>query len=278
MAAEDSKLETAADWIRSAQAMIVTAGAGMGVDSGLPDFRGPEGFWRAYPALKTQGMRFQDIATPDHFERDTARLAWGFYGHRLAMYREVLPHAGFGILRRWADRMPHGAWVFTSNVDGHFQLAGFAAERVHECHGSIHRLQCAQSCCQATWPADTFQPVVDAGTCLLLSEPPVCPTCGGAARPNILMFDDYSWTDGPTMASRGRLDAWRRAAKDVLVIEIGAGTDIPTVRRFGERAATRFLRINPRQWKVSGGPRALGIEGTALHVLRQIDRMVGGEV
>ncbi|CAG9172512.1 NAD-dependent protein deacetylase [Cupriavidus laharis] len=277
MAVEDNELETAADWIRSAQAMIVTAGAGMGVDSGLPDFRGPEGFWSAYPALKTQGMCFYDIASPHHFEQDTARLAWGFYGHRLAMYRDVVPHAGFGILHKWASRMSQGAWVFTSNVDGHFQRGGFAAERVHECHGSIHRLQCARPCCEATWPADAFQPVVDADTCLLLNELPVCPACGGATRPNILMFDDPSWIDGPSAASWERLDAWRRAAKDVLVIEIGAGTDIPTVRRFGERVAGRFLRINPRQWRVRGGPRSLGIEGTALHVLRQIDRLVGGE-
>lgn len=50
-------------------------------------------------------------------------------------------------------------------------------------------------------------------------------------------------------------------------------TDIPTVRRFGERVADSFLR-NPREWKVRGGPRSMGIEGAALDVLRQIDALV----
>ena len=58
-------LEQAADLIRHADGMLIGAGAGMGVDSGLPDFRGPEGFWRAYPALREAGLKFSEIASPD---------------------------------------------------------------------------------------------------------------------------------------------------------------------------------------------------------------------
>ncbi|MCB1769892.1 MAG: hypothetical protein KDJ31_09395 [Candidatus Competibacteraceae bacterium] len=111
----------------------------MGVDSGLPAFRGTQGFWSAYPAY--QGRSFMDIATPETFTSDP-ELAWGFYGHRLNLYRQYPPHAGFAILRRWAESMPLGAFVMTSNVDGHFQRAGFAPEPVYECHGSLHHLQC----------------------------------------------------------------------------------------------------------------------------------------
>ena len=60
--------------------LLFTAGAGMGVDSGLPDFRGDKGFWKAYPALF--GHSFSDMANPSWFDSDP-RLAWGFYGHRL---------------------------------------------------------------------------------------------------------------------------------------------------------------------------------------------------
>ena len=105
--------------------MIVTAGAGMGVDSGLPDFRGAEGFWNAYPVYRKLGLNFEDLANPHWFESDPC-LAWGFYGHRLALYRRTGPHAGFEILRRWADAKPQGAFVFTSNVDGQFQRCGLA--------------------------------------------------------------------------------------------------------------------------------------------------------
>ncbi len=96
----------------------------MGVDSGLPDFRGVHGFWRAYPALRAKDVRFEDIANPTAFRHDPER-AWGFYGHRLNLYRRTAPHRGYSILSKWAERMEHGAFVFTSNVDGHFQKGCF---------------------------------------------------------------------------------------------------------------------------------------------------------
>ncbi|MCO8648005.1 NAD-dependent protein deacetylase, partial [Burkholderia multivorans] len=98
-----------------ADALLVTAGAGIGVDSGLPDFRGTDGFWRAYPALRHERFEFHEIASPQAF-RARPQLAWGFYGHRLALYRSTVPHAGFAILRRWIDAMPNGGFVLTSNV------------------------------------------------------------------------------------------------------------------------------------------------------------------
>jgi NAD-dependent SIR2 family protein deacetylase len=104
-------IERAAQWLSEADGLLITAGAGMGVDSGLPDFRGSEGFWRAYPALGTAGIRFEEIASPQSFRSDPA-LAWAFYGHRLDLYRRTQPHRGFDILREWAAKMPRGAFVF----------------------------------------------------------------------------------------------------------------------------------------------------------------------
>src|SRR4051812_32162378 len=92
--------------------LLVTAGAGLGVDSGLPDFRGPEGFWRAYPGLKQSGLRFEQIANPEHFHTDPT-LGWGFYGHRLKLYRETKPHDGFRILLELGQSKPDGYFVFT---------------------------------------------------------------------------------------------------------------------------------------------------------------------
>ena len=69
----------AAEWIAEADGLLITAGAGMGVDSGLPDFRGKEGFWNAYPGLGKQGVDFIDIANPRNFIIDP-ELAWGFTG------------------------------------------------------------------------------------------------------------------------------------------------------------------------------------------------------
>jgi NAD-dependent SIR2 family protein deacetylase len=121
---DPASIYAAAEVIADADALLVAAGAGMGVDSGLPDFRGPEGFWRAYLTLGRRGLQFYEVASPRTFDTDPA-LAWGFYGHRLSLYRRTVPHAGFGILRGWGERMLYGCGVFTSNVDGQFQRAGF---------------------------------------------------------------------------------------------------------------------------------------------------------
>ncbi len=88
--------------IKEADAMLITAGAGMGVDSGLPDFRGKEGFWRAYPIAKKLGLRFEELANPRWFREDP-ELAWAFYGHRLKTYRETNPHEGFYIPKKLGE-------------------------------------------------------------------------------------------------------------------------------------------------------------------------------
>ena len=77
----------------------------MGVDSGLPDFRGAQGFWGAYPALGRARIAFERIANPAAFASHP-RLVWGFYGHRLNLYRATVPHAGFDILRQIGEQMP----------------------------------------------------------------------------------------------------------------------------------------------------------------------------
>ena len=107
------QLTQAVEAIASADALLIGAGAGMGVDSGLPDFRGDGGFWRAYPPF--HGKSFASISNPVWFHRDPQQ-AWGFFGHRLNLYRRTQPHAGFEILRRMAESRPAGYFVFTSNV------------------------------------------------------------------------------------------------------------------------------------------------------------------
>ena len=151
----DDAMERAARAIASAEAILIGAGAGMGVDSGLPDFRGGSGFWKAYPPYAKLGLEFTAIANPRWFRSDP-ELAWGFYGHRLMLYRETLPHEGFAILRRWMGRMPRGGFVYTSNVDGHFQKAGFPPEQVYEVHGTIGAMQCLGECGVGIFPADSL--------------------------------------------------------------------------------------------------------------------------
>lgn len=270
----DDAIRQAADWIRDADGLLITAGAGMGVDSGLPDFRGTDGFWRAYPALRHHGFSFEDIANPAGFASNP-RLSWGFYGHRLALYRATVPHAGFGILLKWASTMKHGAFVFTSNVDGQFQKAGFDAGRIVECHGSVHRLQCVGGCNEDAWTADSFSPLVNEANCLLENEMPRCPHCGGLARPNILMFEDWKWVAKCTDRQERRLATWLESTQRLVVVEMGAGRALPTVRRFSERHGPHVIRINPRDYSISPAM-GVGVAARASDALKLLNNVLGG--
>ncbi|KPF70291.1 hypothetical protein IP84_00540 [beta proteobacterium AAP99] len=272
-------LEHAAHLIHQSDALVIAAGAGMGVDSGLPDLRGTQGFWQAYPALAQARLQFEDIACPDTFRTDPA-LAWGFYGHRLQLYRATRPHAGFEILRRWAEAKPFGGRVFTSNVDGAFQRAGFAQADVQECHGSIHHLQCLDACSNAIWPADDFVPQVDSAACRLLNAPPRCPHCGAMARPNVLMFGDADWVPDRSARQARAMATWLAGVQRPVVIEIGAGTAIPSVRMFTERLrwqhGARLVRINLREPEVKDAA-DVGVAIGALEALQQLQKRLNSE-
>ncbi len=244
----------AAEALRRARFLIVTAGAGMGVDSGLPDFRGDQGFWQAYPMYRHLGISFVDAANPEHFARDPA-FGWGFYGHRTNLYRATVPHRGFALLQEWARRFDLDIFVVTSNVDGQFQKAGFAEDRVVEVHGSIHHLQCQRPCTQDIWDNRETIPV-DEHT-MRARHLPRCPRCSDIARPNILMFGDFSWIGDRSNRQERRFQAFlsQHAGEPGVVIEMGAGSTIPTIRylseRLGRSPEVRVVRINPREPQIA---------------------------
>lgn len=264
--------QRAAEAIASATALMIGAGAGMGVDSGLPDFRGPEGFWKAYPPFR--GKQFHEMSTPHWFDTDP-QLAWGFFGHRWNLYSSAIPHEGFQILLKWARRLP--TFVLTSNVDGQFQKAGFSDSIVYECHGSIRHLQCGTPCHKTLWPANDLQLKVDPETIRTNSALPECPQCRGIARPNILMFSDYNWVSDRSDKQRWRWSNWLRNIDEtrLVTIELGAGLAVPSVRIECESLAGTLIRINPREADVPENGISLPVG--ALAALRGIDERIPAE-
>ncbi len=238
----------------------------MGVDSGLPDFRGREGFWHAYPAAAKLGLAFEQLANPSWFDRDPA-LAWAFYGHRLNLYRNTQPHRGFSRLLQLGRTCPKGFFVFTSNVDGHFQKAGFPAERIVECHGSIHFLQCTRPCTHQVWPTPQPPLSIDEDRFRALDPLPHCPHCGALARPNILMFGDSNWIPDRTADQEQHLANWLQTVFDsgakLTALELGAGSAVPSVRWLLERSVQQtcgtLIRVNPREARVPAGHIGLAI-------------------
>jgi NAD-dependent SIR2 family protein deacetylase len=233
-------LEAAAAALCEADALLIGAGAGMGVDSGIPDYRGSDGFWTARPGWESlaQGRWFLE-----DYEAATEVMTM-----KARVFERARPHAGYAALRDIAARMHRGVFVYTSNVDSHFERAGFHPDAIMECHGSMRWAQCAEMCTRDVWRAQApSQP------------PPECPNCGGHTRPNVLLFGDNMWTSQRHVYQNKRYAEWKQRLEDarVVVLEIGAGQTIPSVREQCEQIAERFggthIRLNPFEAEIEGG-------------------------
>lgn len=240
----------------------------MGVDSGLPDFRGDTGFWKAYPPIAKLGISFYEMANPEWFHRNP-RLAWAFYGHRLNLYRNTTPHDGFFQLLEVGKQKRGGYFVFTSNVDGQFQKAGYEDDTVEECHGSLHHFQCTGPCGNDIWDASEITVTVDEEAFRAKEPLPGCRSCDLIARPNVLMFGDWFWNQRRTEAQGRRFSLWLQSLREnnlpLAIVEIGAGRSIPTVRSTSEYVAdlhdAPLIRINPRDPEVPAGHLSIPLGG-----------------
>ncbi len=254
----DKNIKLAAQEISKADAILINAGAGIGVDSGLPDFRGNSGFWKAYPPIAKLGKSFSEMANPIWFQ-DDPKIAWAFYGHRLNLYRKTIPHKGFHQLLEIGKSKIGDYFVFTSNVDGQFQKAGYNDELIEECHGSIHHFQCSVPCTGNIWAANDIEVKVNEKVFEAQAPFPECPTCGAVARPNILMFGDWAWLSDRTTNQANRLSEWLESIKNyrLAIIEMGAGKYVPSVRHKSQHIARNnnsiLIRINPRDYDVPKG-------------------------
>lgn len=275
-------LVLAANLIAEADALLIGAGAGASVESGLPDFRGDEGFWRMYPPAKKLGFCYEDVAGGPWFVEDP-EMAWGFVVHCQRLFASREPHEGYHILKRWSDAR-ETSWVYTSNVDRYFYRAGFSPDHITEIHGFRDVLQCVKPCSRATWAQDLCDEKafrLDERSLKLATESiPRCPHCGALARPNALMFNDNKWIGDVTREQEERLTLWLNERLDmnhkVAVIEIGAGSTMPNVRfqceRYARAYGTPLIRINTAE--PEGPDETLGLPMPALAALRAINALL----
>jgi NAD-dependent SIR2 family protein deacetylase len=267
----------AAKAIADADVIIVGAGAGMGVDSGMPDFRSADGFWGNYPLLNGKRLDVLSMCNPDWFRNDPA-FAWGFYGHRLNMYRDTPPHAGFEVLAHWVAQSRRGGFVYTSNIDSHFQKSGFHPSRIFEVHGSLQWLQCMDNCGIGLFTSDGLKIEVDEA--LHVRGPlPRCRACGALARPNIVLYGDDGFDSSRSNDQRHRMDRYLQGIRGAraVVLEFGAGMTIPTVRDFCEDTARNlrgtFIRVNKSECSVP--PDGIAIEMGAKAALLALNAALG---
>jgi NAD-dependent SIR2 family protein deacetylase len=121
--------------------------------------------------------------------------------------------------------------------------------------------------------------VVDLETMRAAGTFPRCGQCGALARPNVLLFGDDTWVSARAAAQRAHYQNWLQSlgGARLVVLELGAGTAIPTVRSEGRAVAARhrgtLIRVNPREFALDwrGG---ISLPGTALEVLEALSAML----
>lgn len=247
--------------IDQADGVVILAGAGMGVDSGLPDFRGNTGFW-------TQAKEdFISLATARGFDDDPVK-SWNFYSKRMLMYGDIQPHVGYHRLLGLLNDLGKDHFVVTTNVDGHFLRAGCDPGLIHEMHGDLRHAQCNQPCTRDIYPMPRFSAEV-----VTVDEIPRCPRCGYILRPNVLMFSDSSFIWRNVDAGEDRYRSWAKPRMELIGIEIGAGTTIPSLRYFGEERTSALIRINPAEHETNR-TQDVGIAATATEGIDYLDKIM----
>jgi NAD-dependent deacetylase len=160
-------------WIDDAERIVVLTGAGISTDSGIPDFRGPQGFWTRDPEAEKRAQLHHYMGDPE-----VRKASWR---HRIeAPHFSAEPNAGHRALVELERRGKLLALV-TQNVDGLHQKAGSNPALVIEVHGNVHYVNCMS--CGETAPMERALDRVRAG-----EEDPPCRTCGGILKSATISF------------------------------------------------------------------------------------------
>ena len=223
---------------RPGQVLVLT-GAGVSADSGIPTFRGKEGYW----TVGAREYQPQDLATHDAFTR-MPREVWAWYLYRRGVCRQAAPNAAHAALVTWDRALGERLGLVTQNVDGLHARAGSPRERTYPIHGDIDLMRCAADCVPDRWPIPEAVPALARGDAWTEAHEALlrCPVCGGAARPHVLWFDESY--DEP----RFFLDTVRGlAARATLLVVAGtsAQTNLPwQVVTLAARAGATIVDIN----------------------------------
>ena len=217
-------------WIRGAQRVVVLTGAGISTESGIPDFRGPQGVW-------TKNPEAEKMATLQHYVADAEvrKRAWRSRLDSAAW--DAKPNAGHHALVE-LERQGKLDTLITQNIDGLHQAAGTSADRVVEIHGTMREVTCLS--CGERAPMQRALERVRAG-----EEDPACRSCDGILKSATISF-------GQGLVEEDLLRAQRAAESCDLMLAIGSTLSVypiagvvPVAHQSGSRIA--ILNAEPTQ-------------------------------
>ena len=167
--------------------ITVLTGAGISAESGIPTFRGPEGYW----TIGSQVYHPQEMATFRMFQIKPLEV-WEWYLYRLGVCRQASPNAGHLALVEMESSLKNRFTLITQNVDGLHLRAGNSMERTFQIHGNVAFMRCARECSSSLFPIPDslhHQTKNDKLT-EAIRKTLTCPHCGGMTRPHVLWFDE----------------------------------------------------------------------------------------
>ena len=266
----DTRLARALDWDGP---ILFLTGAGVSAESGIPTFRGPEGYW-------TVGSRVyqpQELATREAFGTMPDEV-WRWYLYRRGVCKAAEPNAAHLAVAALARTLGERLLLVTQNVDGLHLRAGSPAARTLQVHGNIHYMRCSGEHDDEVVPIPDGVPVIERDSPFPEEARALlrCATCGRAARPHVLWFDEYY--DEQLYRFHTALDAARRCALLVTAGTTGA-TNLPNqMVAAAQRAGALLIDVNPDANSFSKVAEASGGVWLRGPASREIPRIVTGIV
>ena len=191
-------IERAVEVLAGKRRILAFTGAGISTESGIPDFRRPDGVWTKIDPSEFTYDKY--LSNPE-----TRKRSWKMRGGSGIL--EAKPNeAHKALVDLWSAGLLVGC--VTQNIDGLHGAAGFPAEALVEVHGNAHRARCLD--CRAEWPTPEIVSRVDAG-----DEDPACERCGGIIKVTVISF-------GEMMPQEEMLRAYDMAVNADAVIAIGS--------------------------------------------------------
>jgi NAD-dependent deacetylase len=248
----DEDLKKAVHSVAQSQGKIVVlTGAGISAESGIPTFRGPEGFW----TVGSRNYRPEEMATFAMFSRNP-EIVWQWYLYRIGICRNAKPNSGHMAVVKMEKQLGDRFLLITQNVDGLHLRAGNSAEKTFQIHGNIETLRCSNECSKETYSIPETVGVSAFAQGFggsgkerqeSLKEEEIgslkCPKCKSWLRPHVLWFDESYNEENYKFNSS--IDA-ATSADMLLVVGTSGATNLPMqVGTIAAQKGAVIIDINP---------------------------------
>lgn len=270
----DDRLETLLREIEAVRGRVsVLTGAGISAESGIPTFRGPEGYW----TVGSSEYRPEEMATAAMFSIDPEEV-WAWYLYRRTVCRRANPNPGHLAVARLEGRLGDRFRLITQNVDGLHLRAGNSEERTFQIHGNLHFMRCSAACSPRLHPVPSNlrdkgrnQPLTSEERAAL-----VCPACGALTRPHVLWFDEFyneAWYRADSAVQ------WASRSDLLLVVGTAGATTLPMQlgRIVSQNPGAVLIDVNPSpnpfRELARRHPRGVVLEGNSGEILPGLEAL-----